>query len=133
MIETMSERPRDALGRPLPWDAQDAFPGVPQRDRLSSAEAVAEALDFLDRGLPFHAHEVLEIRWRCCPDHERPLWRGMAQCAAGHTHAARGNPVGAERLVERGRVSIDEYNGALDEPIRHLIARLTGLDEGPTR
>jgi predicted metal-dependent hydrolase len=120
-------RPRDRLGRPLAWDAV-GFPGVEQRDRITSAAAVSEAVDYLERGLPFHAHEVLEMRWRCCPVEERPLWRGLAQAAAGVTHAARGNPVGAERLIARGRTSIEEYAGSLDAATRDLVAQLTQVD-----
>ncbi len=121
----MDERPRDRLGRPLAWDA-DGFPGVDQRDHITSQDAVTQARDYLSRGLPFHAHEVLEMRWRCCPDDERSLWRGLAQAAAGATHAARGNPVGAERLIARGQASISEYAGPLDAPTRTLITSLLG-------
>lgn len=120
----MNERPRDRLGRPLAWDAV-GFPGVEQRESITSADAVAEARDFLDRGLPFHAHEVLEMRWRCCPGEERPLWQGLAQAAAGVTHAARGNPVGAERLIARGQARIAEYAGPRDDATAALIETLT--------
>lgn len=119
----MTERPRDRLGRPLAWDAV-GFPGVEQRQRITSREAVDEATAYLDQGLPFHAHEVLEMRWRCCPDDERMLWRGLAQAAAGATHAARGNPVGASRLIARGQVSIEEYAGPVDDATRSLINSL---------
>lgn len=121
----MTERPRDRLGRPLAWD-ETGFPGVEQRTSITAQEAVAEASDYLARGLPFHAHEVLEMRWRCCPAEERPLWRGLAQAAAGATHAARGNPIGAERLSIRGRASIEEYAGPIDAPTRALITALIG-------
>lgn len=120
----MNERPRDRLGRPLAWDAV-GFPGVEQRESITSADAVAEARDFLERGLPFHAHEVLEMRWRCCPGEERPLWQGLAQAAAGVTHAARGNPVGAERLIARGQARIAEYAGPRDDATAALIETLT--------
>ena len=120
----MNERPRDRLGRPLAWDAV-GFPGVEQRESITSADAVAEARDFLDRGLPFHAHEVLEMRCRCCPGEERPLWQGLAQAAAGVTHAARGNPVGAERLIARGQARIAEYAGPRDDATAALIETLT--------
>ena len=101
------------------------FPGVEQRESISSADAVAEARDFVERGLPFHAHEVLEMRWRCCPAEERPLWQGLAQAAAGVTHAARGNSVGAERLIARGQASVLTYAGPLDEATAELIETLT--------
>ena len=120
----MSERPHDRLGRPLAWDAV-GYPGVDPRASITSAEAVAEAHDYLERDLPFHAHEVLEMRWRCCPEDERPLWRGLAQAAAGATHAARGNAVGAARLSERAQESIAAYAGPLDEATRELIDTLT--------
>lgn len=120
----MSERPRDRLGRPLPRDAT-GFPGVEQRDSITSAQAIAEAQAYLDEGLPFHAHEVLEMRWRCCPAEERPLWRGLAQATAGATHAARGNATGAARLIERGRTTIAEYAGPLDDTTAALIDRVT--------
>lgn len=122
----VAERPRDRLGRPLPWGAS-GFPGVQQRVTITSTEAALEALEYLARGLPFHAHEVLEMRWRCCPESERPLWRGLAQAAAGQTHDARGNSVGAERLVARGVASIEEYDGPLD---RDLIALISALGAG---
>lgn len=120
----MSDRPRDRLGRPLAWDAV-GYPGVDQRASITSAEAVAEAQDYLERDLPFHAHEVLEMRWRCCPADERTLWRGLAQAAAGATHAARGNAVGAARLSERAQASIAAYAGPLDDATRELIDTLT--------
>lgn len=120
----MSERPRDRLGRPLAWDAV-GYPGVEPRPSITSAEAVAEATDYLEQGLPFHAHEVLEMRWRCCPSAERPLWRGLAQAAAGATHAARGNSVGAVRLHERAQETIAAYAGPIDDATRALIDALT--------
>lgn len=64
------------------------------------------------------------MRWRCCPEPERPLWRGLAQAAAGVTHAARGNPVGATRLIARGTASIAEYDGPLDGDVRAVINAL---------
>jgi len=118
------ERPRDRLGRPLPWE-ETGFPGVVQRESVSAPDAVAESGHYLDEGLPFHAHEVLEMRWRCCPPEERPLWRGLAQAAAGATHEARGNLIGADRLRTRGLASIAEYAGPLDDATRQLIAALT--------
>jgi hypothetical protein len=125
----VTERPRDRLGRPLPRDAQ-GFPGVEVRAVITSDEAAAEGADYLQRGLPFHAHEVFEMRWRCCPEPERPLWRGLAQAAAGATHEARGNPVGAGRLRERGRVTIAAYDGPVSPEIRAVIDTLLHSQTG---
>ena len=60
------------------------------------------ARGLLDEGRPFSAHEVLEARWKDAPEPERDLWQGLAQICVGLTHEARGNAVGAERLVQRG-------------------------------
>ena len=106
-----SARPRDALGRPLPYGAGGvgrAPEGVPR----TPDEAITEAQALLDDGRPFHAHEVLEDAWKAAPDAERQLWRGLAQLAVGLTHAARGNAVGAARLVERGAGNVAPYASA---------------------
>ena len=63
----------------------------------------------MDEGRPFAAHEVLEARWKAGPDVERDLWQGLAQLCVGLTHAARGNRVGALRLVERGAGRLAAY------------------------
>jgi len=63
----------------------------------------------LREGRPFAAHEVLEARWKAGPDEERDLWQGLAQICVGLTHAARGNSVGAVRLVERGATRLEHY------------------------
>ncbi|MFD7261335.1 DUF309 domain-containing protein [Streptomyces sp. NPDC059874] len=100
-----SARPRDGLGRPLPYGA----PGVerqPEGVVRSPGETVREAQRLLDAGMPFHAHEVFEDAWKSGPEAEAPLWRGLAQLAVGLTHAARGNAVGGARLLRRGAVSL---------------------------
>lgn len=102
-------RPRDALGRPLPYGAAGVEP-VPE-DPLPPLETVARAWELLDEGRPFSAHEVLEARWKDCPAEERPLWQGLAQLCVGLTHGLRGNAVGARKLVERGAGQLDGYSG----------------------
>ncbi len=103
-------RPRDALGRPLPYGAVGAERATEGIVR-PPAQAVAEAQHLLDAGRPFHAHEVLEDAWKSAPDEERQLWRGLAQLAVGLTHAARGNSRGAATLLERGAGNISPYAG----------------------
>lgn len=92
-------RPRDALGRPLPYgaDGVEPVPEVP----LPPVEALASARALVTEGRPFAAHEVLEARWKAAPAEERDLWQGLAQLCVALTHAARGNRVGADRLFER--------------------------------
>ena len=98
-------RPRDALGRPLPYDAPGE-PRAPEGVVRTPAETLREAQALLDAGRPFHAHEVLEDAWKTGPDDERDLWRGLAQLAVGLTHAARGNRTGAATLLTRGARSL---------------------------
>ena len=101
-------RPRDALGRPLPYGAVGEE-GAPEGVVRAPAQSLAEAQQLLDAGRPFHAHEVLEDAWKSAPDADRQLWRGLAQLAVGLTHAARGNARGAATLLDRGAGNIAPY------------------------
>lgn len=102
------DRPRDDLGRPLPYGAAGVEPvsEVP----LPPSETLALARSLVEEGRPFAAHEVLEVRWKAGPDEEGDLWQGLAQICVGLTHAARGNNVGADRLLERGAARLREYD-----------------------
>ncbi len=100
-------RPRDELGRPLPYGAEGVEPV--SEDPLPPYETVAKAMGLLREGRPFSAHEVFEARWKDAPAEERDLWQGLAQLCVGLTHVARGNNVGAARLVERGAGRVERY------------------------
>ncbi len=101
------DRPRDALGRPLPYGEPGVEP-IPEV-ALPPVAALALARDLLARGRPFSAHEVLEARWKDCPERERLLWQGLAQICVALTHEARGNHSGAQRLLERGSGRLAQY------------------------
>ncbi|MFJ4058792.1 DUF309 domain-containing protein [Streptomyces albogriseolus] len=101
-------RPRDGLGRPLPYGAE-GVPRQPEGVVRRPEESVAEAQRLLDEGKPFHAHEVFEDAWKSGPEKERELWRGLAQLAVGLTHAARGNATGGARLLRRGADAAEEW------------------------
>lgn len=94
-------RPRDALGRPLPYGTEGGVPGQPPMAGFDPEAALAEAQRLLDAGLPFHAHEVLEDTWKAAPEDQRALWKSLAQFAVGITHARRGNQAGALALIRR--------------------------------
>ena len=102
------ERPRDALGRPLPYGT----PGVEpvSEDPLPAAETLDRARGLVRDGRPFSAHEVLEARWKAGPPEERALWQGLAQICVGLTHEARGNASGAATLLARGAAHLEEYD-----------------------
>lgn len=106
-------RPRDALGRPLPYGT----PGVEpvSEEPLPPEETLQLACALIQAGRPFAAHEVFEARWKAGPSSERDLWQGLAQICVGLTHAARGNSAGAQRLVERG----------CDHLVRHVATGAT--------
>ncbi|MFK4101511.1 DUF309 domain-containing protein [Streptomyces sp. NPDC019531] len=107
-------RPRDGLGRPLPYGA-DGVARQPEGVLRTPEDTVAEAQELLDAGRPFHAHEVFEDAWKSGPDEERALWRGLAQLAVGLTHAARGNVTGGARLLRRGAVGVAEWAAQLGQ------------------
>ncbi|WP_406496862.1 DUF309 domain-containing protein [Streptomyces sp. NBC_01604] len=104
-------RPRDGLGRPLPYGS-DGVERQPEGVVRTPDESVAEAQELLDAGKPFHAHEVFEDAWKSGPEEERGLWRGLAQLAVGLTHAARGNVTGGARLLRRGAGAVEEWASA---------------------
>ncbi|MDQ6850474.1 MAG: DUF309 domain-containing protein [Actinomycetota bacterium] len=110
-LRPRNARPRDALGRPLPYDAQ-GVQREPEGTVRAPAAALAEAYRLLADDMPFHAHEVLEDAWKAAPDAERELWRGLAQLAVASTHAARGNRAGALALLDRGATGIATYREA---------------------
>nr|WSW65195.1 DUF309 domain-containing protein [Streptomyces sp. NBC_00995] len=101
-------RPRDGLGRPLPYGTA-GVERQPEGVVRTPEETVREAQRVLDAGMPFHAHEVFEDAWKSGPDAERELWRGLAQLAVGLTHAARGNARGGARLLRRGAAALTEF------------------------
>ncbi|MEU2099342.1 MULTISPECIES: DUF309 domain-containing protein [Streptomyces] len=130
-------RPRDGLGRPLPYGA----PGVdrqPEGIVRTPPQTLTEAQRLLDAGMPFHAHEVFEDAWKSGPEDERELWRGLAQLAVGLTHSARGNTAGGARLLRRGAGALVPFAGSapygievagLSDWARELAAR---VESGPT-
>lgn len=100
-------RPRDELGRPLPYGAQGVEPV--SEEPLPPLETIAAARALRAQGQPFSAHEVYEARWKSCPEAERELWQGLAQLCVAITHGARGNAVGARRLLDRAAARLEGY------------------------
>ncbi len=105
-------RPRDRLGRPLPAGSVPPGDVPPVPDLVGESDAVVwdTAMRLLADGLPFHAHEVFEDRWRIARREGSPhadAWRAVAQWGAALTQAARGNASGARRLAERTLASLD--------------------------
>ena len=132
-------RPRDALGRPLPYGATGVEP-VPE-DPLPPEQTVEVARALVEEGRSFSAHEVLEARWKAGPQEERDLWQGLAQLCVALTHAARGNHAGAGRLLERGVGRLETYAAGegvtygldLGEVVACARERVTALVDGGRR
>ncbi|GLX05780.1 DUF309 domain-containing protein [Microbispora sp. NBRC 16548] len=102
----------------------------------AAEEALEEARKLLAAGRPFHAHEVLEARWKTGPAEERELWQGLAQICVGLTHIQRGNLSGAAALLTRGSARLGAYGST--RPYRLDLRALaieadavtTAIDEG---
>ena len=130
-LSVTSGRPRDRLGRPLDPGDSRAYPTVPERQFITDADAWSEGIAFIRDGLPFHAHEVFEQRWKCCPPEHREAWRALAQWGAALTQQARGNQIGRVRLAERARDRLevalrdDSVPGVVD--VRFVLQSLTQL------
>ena len=124
------------MGRPLPYGSVGVEP-VPE-EALPPLKTVEVARQLVSAGRAFAAHEVLEARWKACPPEERDLWQGLAQLCVGLTHAARGNGVGAHRLVERGAGRIESYGRGggptygleLSEVVACVRAHMAGAGDG---
>jgi hypothetical protein len=100
-------RPRDRLGRPLPYGSVGVEPV--SEDPLPPGPTIEAARALIADGRPFSAHEVFEARWKDGPAAERDLWQGLAQLCVGSTHRERGNVVGARRLWQRARGRLSAY------------------------
>ena len=126
-------RPRDALGRPLPYGAEGVAPV--SEEPLPPEDTIQAARELVEGGRPFSAHEVLEARWKAGPVEERDLWQGLAQVCVAMTHAARGNQVGADRLFGRaadrlaafGSTGRWAYGLELDAIVRQARAHIGGI------
>ncbi len=120
-------RPRDKLGRPLPYGSVGVEPV--SEDPLPPDETIAFARTLLVDGRPFSAHEVFEARWKDGPEGERELWQGLAQLCVGITHAERGNATGARTLLARALGRLGRY-AATGGPAYALdLAAITGWIE----
>ena len=126
-------RPRDRLGRPLPYGSVGVEPV--SEEPLPPFPTIAAAHELLADGRPFSAHEVYEARWKAGPDAERELWQGLAQLCVAITHAERGNRVGALRLLGRARRRLESYAGtggpAYGLDLSHILGWIQDREREP--
>ncbi len=134
MIRPQPERPRDELGRPLPAGSETRLE-LPDFDAMSLEECHESAIECLDAGNYFGAHEGWETCWRLARGtEEEEFFKGLAQLGAGYTHWARGNAHGVVALLGRAL----ERMGARGSPYRgidieHFIAVTSDVRERARR
>jgi hypothetical protein len=103
------ERPRDELGRPQPWEAENRLV-LEDFDNLPLEENHELGRRHFNAGRYFPAHEAWETAWkqaRGTGDEE--LFKGLSQMGAGYVHLRRGNPHGTSMLLRRGASRIGLY------------------------
>jgi uncharacterized protein len=112
-------RPRDHLGRPQPWEAENTLT-LEDYDALPIEENHRLGREHLNAGRYFPAHEAWETAWKQARDtDDAEFFKGLSQLGAGYVHLLRGNAHGAIRLLRRGISRIRAY------PPGHL-----GVDTG---
>ncbi len=127
------ERPRDRLGRPLPWGSPSEI-ALEDYATLSLAENNRLGVAHFNAGRFFEAHEAWEEAWRKAEaTDDEEFFKGLAQLGAAYTHYARGNAHGARVLLERALerigtrgsphhgIDVAKVSGAFDEQRRVFI------------
>lgn len=103
------ERPRDELGRPQPWDAENRL-HLEDYDHLSLEENHELGLRHARAGDWFPAHEAWETAWKKARETgEAELFKGLSQMGAGYVHLLRGNAHGAVTLLRRAASRVRRY------------------------
>jgi hypothetical protein len=103
------ERPRDLLGRPLDWGAENQLV-LEDYDALGIEENHELARAHVRAGRYFPAHEAWETAWkqaRGTADAE--FFKGLSQMGAGYVHLLRGNAHGAVTLLRRASGRVGAY------------------------
>jgi uncharacterized protein len=118
-------RPRDRLGRPLPWGEPTQLP-LPDFDANTIEENHELAKTFVREGNWFAAHEAWETAWkqaRGTGDEE--LFKGLSQMGAGYVHLLRGNAHGTKTLLRRAERRVGSYpDGTRGIHTNQLAAKL---------
>jgi predicted metal-dependent hydrolase len=128
------ERPRDELGRPLPWGDETRL-RLPNFDAMSIEENDRAARRFLRERNFFGAHEAWETAWKQAKGTgEEELFKGLSQMGAGYVHLLRGNAHGAMTLLRRGASRVGTYpSGVHGIETEALAARLEADAEAVER
>jgi uncharacterized protein len=103
------ERPRDELGRPQPWGAENRLE-LEDFDSMSLQDNHRVAREHFNAGRFFPAHEAWETAWKQARGTaEAELFKGLSQLGAGYVHLLRGNAHGAIQLLRRAARRVGGY------------------------
>jgi len=104
-----TRRPRDELGRPLPW-GQENLLDLEDFDSLPLEENHRLGIEHFNAGRFFPAHEAWETAWKQAKGTgDEEFFKGLSQLGAGYVHYRRGNPHGAHTLLRRANSRIGRY------------------------
>jgi uncharacterized protein len=102
-------RPRDELGRPQSWDAQNQL-DLEDFDKLPLEENHRLGRVHFNAGRFFPAHEAWETAWKQARDTgDAEFFKGLSQLGAGYVHLLRGNAHGTAQLLRRAARRIARY------------------------
>jgi predicted metal-dependent hydrolase len=120
-----AERPRDLLGRPLGWDAENLLT-LENYDALTMERNHELGRRYMREGRFFPAHEAWEAAWKQARGtDEAEFFKGLSQMGAGYVHLRRGNRHGTITLLRRaaGRVGTypDGHRGVRTQALRERL------------
>lgn len=103
------ERPRDTLGRPLDWDAENQLE-LEDYDSFTIERNHELGREYVRSGRYFPAHEAWETAWKQARGtDEAEFFKGLSQMGAGYVHMYRGNVHGTVTLLRRASGRIVAY------------------------
>lgn len=118
------KRPRDQLGRPQPWDAENRL-DLENFDALTPGENHRLGREHFNAGRFFPAHEAWETVWKQRKGEPiEELFKGLSQLGAGYVHLHRGNAHGAKTLLRRGARRIAAYPSGTEGVDTETISRV---------
>jgi uncharacterized protein len=104
-------RPRDELGRPLPYGAAGRL-AMEDFDSFSLERNHELGVGHFNAGRFFPAHEAWETCWKQAKGTpEAEFFKGLSQLGAGYVHLQRANAHGAFTLLRRGAGRLAAYPG----------------------
>jgi predicted metal-dependent hydrolase len=105
-------------------------------------EVLRKAVEEINAGLFFEAHETLELAWAPCRTSNRLFLQAVIHAAVGAHHARQGNAAGMDRQFAKAARKLKAYlpeHEGLDtsrlsqtlEDLRHLLAAANCIPEIP--